>query len=171
MIFFLDIDGVFNYEGFYGSEYHKNTTDRELRQFCPLKVELFNQLTDKTNGKIVVSSSWRKTRTLEQLQGLFKRVGFKAKVIGKTPTLQFHPDCNYHYSVPRGCEIKAWLEGHKSLLGDKLSEANYVIIDDDSDMLYWQRDKFIHVDRAHGLLPSDCEKIIQIYNNKTKIKL
>lgn len=170
-IIFLDIDGVLNHELWYKSEECINLNAKinaiadeddankqyELAQFCPDSVELLNRLIEDTNAVIVVSSSWRKGRTVEQLQELFAEVGIKGEVIGKTPELTFAEN-EYDYSVPRGCEIKAWLEGNKGILNNKISRAKYVILDDDSDMLYWQRTKYVQVDNYCGLTKNSIFK-------------
>ena len=160
-IIFLDFDGVLNNQLWFTSDEFKklgspqNVEDHDYRQFSPLNVGLLNNLTDSTGAKIVVSSSWRKYRTLEELQKLLKSVGVIGEVIGKTPYLTFNKvDGIEHRSVPRGCEIKAWIESNKGILGEKVSKFKYIILDDDSDMLYWQREKFICVDPYCGLTPN-----------------
>ena len=124
------------------------------RWFNPRCVELLNDLTDKTEAKIVVSSTWRLGKTVEQLQDLFSEVGVTGEVIDKTPRLLFTGVEDYSYSVPRGCEIKAWLKTNKGILNVKLSKVKYVIYDDDGDMLWWQRKNFLQVDPYSGLTPS-----------------
>ena len=70
--------------------------------------------------------------------------------------LQFKdiPNVKYRTSVPRGCEINAWLELNKNLFDDNMSEASHVIFDDDSDMLYRQRENYFRVDSHCGLTPN-----------------
>lgn len=170
---FVDVDGVLNHEIWFTSDECKKVSKERIdkddkndyrRWFDPRCVELLNHLTDKTGAKIVVSSSWRGGRTVEELKKLFSDVGITGDVIDKTPKLNFKGLEGYNYSVPRGCEIKAWLETNKNILGDKLSKANYVILDDDSDMLLWQREKFLHVDSYCGLTYNVIDKAVQILN-------
>lgn len=137
------------------------TVDKHKRNFDPRCIDLLNYLTDKTGAKLVVSSSWRNGRTVEELQQLFKTVGITGTVIDKTPRLRFGHE-GYEKSVPRGCEIKAWLEKNKGILGVKFSKAKYVILDDDSDMLLWQRENFLQVDSYCGLTYNVIEKAIHI---------
>lgn len=159
-IIFLDIDGVLNHQLWFESingkpEYKKEGPDDYRRWFCPFSVDLLNHLTTETGAKIVVSSSWRKGRTVEQLQKLLKDNGITGEVIDKTPYLRFTGVDDYTYSVPRGCEIKAWLEINKGILGEKIgSFNNYVILDDDSDMLWWQRNNFLLIDGYCGITPN-----------------
>ena len=43
------------------------------------------------------------------------------------------------------------MKNNKELVGDYYNFTEYVILDDDSDMLYWQRNNFILVDRWVGI--------------------
>jgi hypothetical protein len=171
-IIFLDIDGVLNHQLWF--EKINNavvaktvpTGERNYsRWFDPFCVELLNSLTTDTGAVIVVSSSWRKGRTVKELQELFKAQGITGKVIDKTPVLHFKGPEGYSYSVPRGCEIKAWLEINKGILGQKIGSFDkYVIFDDDSDMLWWQRNNFFHVDGYCGLTPNLIYKATNFLN-------
>ena len=163
-LIFLDIDGVLNHQLFW---HEKSQSDRrkELQKDAPdgahdidpEKIGLLNNLIDATGAKVVISSSWRNGRTVKDLIELFDWFGFKGEIIGKTPRLWFGHDQNEDWrntSVPRGCEIKAWIENNKGILGAKISKLQYVIFDDDSDMLLWQREHFIWVDPYAGLTPN-----------------
>lgn len=163
-LIFLDIDGVLNHQLFYNQK-HSDTRYFEAQEgtpdgawdIDPEKVGLLNNLIDQTGAKIVISSSWRNGRTVGDLIELFDWFGFKGEIIGKTPYLWFKHDQSEDWrntSVPRGCEIKAWIENNKDILGDKVSKLKYVIFDDDSDMLWWQREHFIWVDPYSGLTPN-----------------
>jgi len=169
-LIFLDVDGVLNNQIHYRSDYFQKNRDHEdhdFFQFDPECVGSLNYITDKTGAKIVVSSSWRKGRTVEELKDLFKRVGITGEVIDKTPILGFkvYSGEEYHYSVPRGCEIKAWMEMNKDILGTKMSKARYIILDDDSDMLFWQRNNYIWVDSHCGITPNLTQKAINLLNS------
>ena len=173
-LIFLDIDGVLNNELWYRSDKYDALSNEfktcthefhDLAQFDPLCVENLNRITEQTGAKIVVSSSWRIGREVSELQDLLAKAGIKGEVIDKTPKLWFERPEDYpYYSVPRGCEIKAWIEMNKDILGDKVSKLSYVILDDDSDMLYWQRDKFVWIDRWSGLTHNTAFKAVQILN-------
>jgi hypothetical protein len=173
-LIFIDVDGVLNCQQWYNSEEYKKLSKAETRElydeknFCIWNVALLNKLTDDTGAKLVVSSSWRLNRSLDELKDLFKRVGITGDIIGKTPYLTFKCNdaeyANYGYSVPRGCEIKAWIETNKSILGVKVEELRYIILDDDSDMLYWQRNKYMWVDPYCGITPNIVYKAKKILN-------
>lgn len=166
-IIFLDIDGVLNHQIWYEGEV------KQLRQpkegdysvyFSPFSMSILNTIIEETGAKVVVSSSWRTGRSVKELTEILEANGFKGEIIGKTPHLRFTGLEGYNYSVPRGCEIKAWLETHKDILGTKMSKVRYVILDDDSDMLWWQRSNFIWVDPYCGLTPKIIIRAKQILN-------
>jgi len=75
-IIFLDIDGVLN---------TWNPNDFNLHKD---KIELLNQLIDKTNAKVVLSSDWRKKSSLEQINNKLKLNGFKHNLFDQTPVLE-----------------------------------------------------------------------------------
>ena len=77
-IIFLDIDGVLNSEKWYIEIFDKNLypnlENYPLCEFDPLAIEQLNLLTDKTNAKIVISSTWRMGRTIDELKNIFARI-------------------------------------------------------------------------------------------------
>ena len=156
-IIFLDIDGVLNYMSHFKSV--KGKGEDKTYFFCKECVSRLNKITDKTGAKIVLSSTWRKGKTLEQLKDLFELVGITGELIGKTPTLYFE---NWSQSVPRGCEILHWIQENKGILGTNLLNwKDYVILDDESDMLYWQRKNLFQTDSSGiGLTDNMTYKII-----------
>lgn len=174
-IIFLDIDGVLNHELWATERMYRNRveddSDYEYYRnfFDPKSIAFLNLITEKTGAKIVVSSSWRRSRTVEELRELLKLMGVTGEVFSKTPHLHFEEqsftlkngeEVVYDYSVPRGCEIKAWMEMNKGVLGKKVSKVKYVILDDDSDMLFWQRENYFRVDPYCGLTPRLTERVI-----------
>ena len=172
-IIFLDIDGVLNCEQGYinGSCEYVEDAGFNYEKFYPPSKELLNKLIDETGAKVVISSSWRKDG-LQRMQEIWKAEEMSGEIIGTTPSLylqkngsiQFwngheseHPTPKIRgYSIPRGCEIEYWLKDrgfyHINWSEEEQDEyviksgiENYVIIDDDSDMLYRQGNNFVHV--------------------------
>ena len=158
-IIFLDIDGVLNCENAYRSgecKYQEwiweDGTKDHYQRFCVKSKELLNKLIDETGAKIVISSTWR-SAGIEWLRQVWKIEGMMGEIIGVTKVLR---NSSLEYTIPRGCEIDKWLkdkgfyhvnwdENIQQEYMDKSGIENYIIIDDDSDMLYGQRNHFVHV--------------------------
>jgi hypothetical protein len=162
-VIFLDIDGVLNCNDTYTNaefrEYPYNHFDDKL-------VGNLNKITTKTGASIVVSSSWRINRTFDELREILVKAGVSGKIIAQTERLYFG---NSSMSVPRGCEIQLWLQTNKGLLGDLLNWRDYVILDDDSDMLYWHRANFFQTDASGGGLTDNLTyRIINFLGVKNK---
>lgn len=159
-IIFLDIDGVLNNQLFYCNKYqdirHAEAEKLGLPYACgdidETSVEYLNYLVESSGAKIVITSSWRGSgidycRTILDAKGLIKD-----SIIDITPHLHYPGSC-------RGNEIKAWIEKNINLICESPCSSDYkdyVILDDDSDMLYEQRNNFILVDGYCGLTPNQC---------------
>lgn len=150
-VIFLDFDGVItNLES-------KFNLDSE-------KMKMVKQICDVTGAKIVISSSWR-YRTVEKTVeyittiGAFRPIPFLMPelVVGVTPRFYFKDDEDNPIQIPRGLEISHYIKTHKDI-------ENYVILDDDSDMLLWQKDNFIQTDTYEGITEKDVKRAIEILN-------
>ena len=175
-VIFLDIDGVLNCEEAYraGECKYQEWTWEDGRKdhhqkFCSWSKEWLNKLIEETDAKIVISSTWRMSG-IEFMKKVWELEEMKGEIIGITPML-WAKGVDKGMSIPRGLEIDHYLENdlkfrhinwdrdeQDSVIKESGVE-NYIIIDDDSDMLYEQRHHFIHVlpsprnkrgfDRAH----------------------
>lgn len=99
--------------------------------------------------RIVVTSTWRRGRTVEKLNKILKyhRVFDEDKIIDKTPCL----------NTERGYEIKKWIEDN-NFTGD------FVILDDDSDMgPYLDTPHFQHTDSSVGFDYLAMKKLDQYF--------
>jgi hypothetical protein len=166
-IVFLDIDGVLNSELYHKSaryvdcaeEDAKDWFKRSIVDIDPEAIQFLNNLLASTGAKVVITSTWRRSSTQEELQRLLNARGFTGEIISVTPV--FNSDTHV-----RGNEILCWVNNNRELLGCYYYEfRNYVILDDDSDMLYWQKDNFILVDGYVGLTPKNCYKAVRILNS------
>lgn len=156
-IVFLDFDGVV-------------TTVKSHWHFDPEKMALLGDILDATDAKIVITSSWRRYTlddTIDFITKIEEEMGhvpfaFPDKVIGVTRRMYAfcYPNVDKHYSVVRGEEIRRWQEENDA------EDCPYVILDDDSDMLLWQKDNFIQTDSELGLSEDDCKKAIAILNKE-----
>ena len=157
-IIFLDIDGVLNCENAYKNgecEYTEwvweDGRKDHYQRFCVRSKDLLNKLIDETGAKIVISSSWRHSG-IEFMQKVWEFEKMHGEIIAITPSLR---TSGIH--IPRGMEINYYLEndlkfrhinwskGKQQEYMDKSGVENYIIIDDDSDMLYNQRNHFVHI--------------------------
>lgn len=158
-IIFLDIDGVLNYQEFYAQEGRETDETWPYCDLCPKAIDILNHITDSTGAKIVISSSWRIGRPLEELQTELSKRGIKGEIIDVTPYLRFT-----HSSIVRGNEIHSWMMSNERLIGKYYDFEQYVILDDDSDMLYRHRDNFVHTNWLKGLTMNHAEESITILN-------
>ena len=164
-IIFLDVDGVLNSQIYYETSekfanYRDNVSAKEhtIDQYHDSQIDdnsigILNEICDNTNSVIVVSSTWRNSWSsdkIKNLQELFDRNGGTFKVIGIT---------GYSSERIRGVEIYKWWEANKN------DYNNYVIIDDDSDMLLWQQAHFFQTDAYSGITPNITYRIIRFLNN------
>jgi hypothetical protein len=157
-IIFLDFDGVLNSQLWYV----RTKGSREQDDLDKEAIEFLNHLIKDTGAKVVVSSTWRLGRTVDELQEILTRNGFIGEVIDKTISMNIGKDGD---CILRGNEILQWMKAHPEILGCYYSDyKNYVIFDDDSDMLYWQRNNFIQTDPYVGLTPTDIYKAKKILN-------
>lgn len=161
-IVFLDIDGVVNHERWY------NETKGRSGDFDPRAIELLNQLED-IGAEVVISSSWGESG-IKPLQD----VGLKLPIIG----------CTEHYYqdwLCRGNEIEKWLVTnlggmctkygcdrdtgepyYRKHYNEEDTDYEYVIFDDDTDMLLGQKDNFIQTNRETGITQEDIDRAVQI---------
>jgi len=160
-IIFLDIDGVLNHERFYKerfeARYEEGAIPHPYSEIDPECVEKLNLLCQSTEAKVVISSTWRHSG-LDYCKDVLVFHGFKGEIIDITPTCR----CGM---CKRGNEIHRWIEDNRELVGPYYNFTEYVILDDDSDMLYWQRNNFLLIDRFVGLTSGDVFRAKKILNN------
>lgn len=175
-IIFLDVDGVINIPPYM-------TFDQEC--LSNLKV-----LLEKTEAKIVISSSWR-TGNLELTKQEFPK-WMRKYIVGETIRGYHETIKGSSLPIERGNEIKHWVDrnlvypwhAHGELTDeyrDKSSnketsylmtwnipniDFTYVIIDDDDDMLYQQKDYFVHTNYKNGFTKKDLNKALKILNHE-----
>lgn len=150
-IIFLDFDGVI-------------TTYQSKWKIDMNKIKIINDICDKTDAKIVVSSSWKigyrgvvpvfheslkqyfiKNQYLVHFKDTFDK--FISNIIGMTESI----------GGLRGDEIKFYMNKHPEV-------DSYVILDDDSDMLDQQLFNFIQTDTYEGITERDAKLCVDILN-------
>lgn len=134
-------------------------------------IKRVKDICDKTSAKLVISSSWqrygrkgesRKERVANWLNGpLMKDI----KDI-KEPIKKFFEDYTYdmsgrfynEFGNVRGSDIKSWLVRNPDV-------DNYVIIDDEGDMLDEQLFNFVQTDWSFGIQDREVQLAIDVLNN------
>lgn len=144
---FLDMDGVVNCADRSKSILH----NPDLH--CPELITVLNELNEIPDIKVILSSVWRFTYdTPEKVNALFKEIGITLECVGVTPSSK---------EGLRGVEIYKWIRDN--IEGDSSMYCRYAIIDDDSDMLLWQRENFFSVDHYSGITPNVVYKIKRFF--------
>lgn len=117
-VIFLDIDGVM-----IAGSYLKRTKSYPGYQFHPDAVKNLKEIMDSTKAQVVVTSTWRRGKSLVELQKMFKENGIEQGIVGQTPIIEFGT---------RGQEIHQYLE--EARLDSSLTVDRFVIIDDNNSM-------------------------------------
>lgn len=154
LVGFLDFDGVLNsgQSAHFWNKHRNNPILKDLYvdgpDFCPIAISnLEDLLTRVPELKIVISSAWRLGETAQSI---------KDKYFAKFPIISERIiDVTASFSNTRGDEIEKWLKDHPNV-------TNYVIMDDDNDMLYCQRNNFVHTSALHGFLYGDMLQALRI---------
>ena len=173
-IIFLDIDGVINV--YDREENLKTYRDEYGHLFSKKCVARLRSIIEKTGAKIVISSVWR-YGGLKKMQDMWKYRDLPGEVIGVTPSYRTISRSDWHdanpvnmkkvntESVPRGLEVKMWLDKIRRMPehNSKIKVKNYVIIDDDCDMLYEQRNRFIKCHNRIGINSQVEKKCLDMF--------
>ena len=156
-VIFLDIDGVLNS--------HRTAVAFESilqRRLDPVAVMMLYRVVTRASAQIVVSSTWRRdSQWLTTIWGCLREAGWpwdhtsflplgECPIIDRTTTEDLGP------GTLRGHEIEHWLEAHPEV-------DDYIILDDDRDMLENQMDRFIHCDNQTGLAWKQWQRIREIW--------
>lgn len=149
-IIFLDFDGVLNSEASFRLEQRRKTlhVSDTLSDIACSNLQYI--LEQDSSVRIVISSTWRKLHTLEELKSFLQaRLVDGSKVIGKTPAV---------LSCDRAHEINLWL-------GDNPGVTKFVVIDDDLDVLAITdpRGRIFQTSWEDGLLFAQAEEIARLF--------
>jgi hypothetical protein len=151
-ILFVDIDGVLNSAGSY--HYYKKTRKENKGQgeeLCPIALSNVDFVLSKVpDCKIVISSTWRKYFSIDEIKGFFKDHGYEWDVIDATPEilLKFSDDC----FARRKDEIEQWLDKNSNL-----GIQRYVAIDD--HYIGLNSDNFVQTNYLNGFTFDDAQKV------------
>ncbi len=145
----LDLDGVLN-SGRYFSSWKPSasglvTIDDWYEMLDPAAVARLEAIVQKSGAKVVISSTWRMHKTVEQLATDLREHGFTGRVVGATPELR----------GGRGVEIQAWMDACG------VTAEQIVILDDDSDMLHL-RPRLVKTTHDEGLTDAHVTEALRL---------
>jgi hypothetical protein len=149
MFLFLDIDGVLNN---FGSLQKLSPSSRFKRSKIPLErdcIEELNRILSATGARVILSSGWKESRKLSELEKTLRASGFQGMLVDQTPSVK---------GATRGDEIRAWLEQNNS------SSEAFVILDDRGDIKGFD-DFFVQTSFYKGLTPTEADRAIAILNS------
>lgn len=153
-IIFLDFDGVLNSHAWFVQG------GRSMHDVDPACVRRINTITERTGAHVVVSSTWRLGRTLDELRSILAKHGYNGKVIGVTPDLSGRTT-GLHVAVERGHEIQKWMDDRAREDARFGVVESFVIIDDDSDMAHL-KPRLVQTTFATGITDLQVERAIAL---------
>ena len=160
-IIFLDIDGVLNNDAHW-----KRIIGKRYTQVSQTLLDKLLIILKETGTNLVISSSWRGFQLKETIED-FETCKSKNELKQITKYIVgITPHSNERH---RGKEIKWFIENqddclYYKLVDQKLDIDDYVIIDDDADMLDEQKPHFFQTKYWRGLTMWDVKKIINYFN-------
>ena len=164
-IIFLDIDGVLN------TPLSCIASGNVMAYLCPTLTNSITKLCEETGSKVVISSTWRIYHTYLTMHDVLIPYGLSKYMVcpdsSDRMTLREYGENSMWRTEKglgktRGQEIQSWIDEHEP--------ENYVILDDDSDMLYSQHDHFVKIDGYVGITFKDWEKARNILDPEYKVE-
>lgn len=147
-VVFLDFDGVLN----------SDETPDNL-DFSKFAIQELNTLIAKTGAKIVVSSDWRRGRSVSELQSILEIWGFTGEIVGKTKVWNETSGWMSFSELERNRvkEIKQYLSEHPEI-------TTWIAIDDMD--LPLSSDHFVRTNPEIGLSHKNVEEAIELLGDK-----
>lgn len=155
---FLDIDDVLvTTRQHFSKKLHPKYQTHHFDQKC---VIILNDIIQKTNPIIILSSDWKFHYTLDELNEIFKDNGVESKITDITPSLwgiKFFKLSELEEC--RAWEIIQYVNEHKI--------QNFVAVDD-LNLRDWLPDNFVHCTRSNEGIKQTYvkEKILKVLNNQ-----
>ena len=170
-ILFLDFDGVLNSEqsGVFFLRRHKKEGGKfplwmAEDQLCPISCSNLQLLMDSCPDlNIVVSSSWRHFHDLPELRRILKT---KCE-IDESRVIDITPRGGAKFSQSeRGYEIQRWLDENTKVeegspMMPKYQVDDFIIIDDNADMVHLRDTNFVQTDPDVGLTYTNVAAIVK----------
>ncbi len=137
----MDVDGVLN------SKHTITRSHRGVIGIDPYRVLLMDRIIQATGAEVVLSSSWRHSDAgCEEVKKC-------------VPFIDITPSC---CTGIRGVEIYSWISKNFPYL--ERDNIRYAILDDEGDMLLWQKDNFFQTSWEEGLTEKIAQTVISHLN-------
>jgi len=165
-VLFLDFDGVLGPVMFVPDVRITGRDDAAMHIGCQDQIR---RVVDATGCKVVISSNWRLSDTVDQMRVWLRRaevIPMWETVVGMTP--EPVRTSRFYSGKPRGDEITAWLAEHPEV-------TSFAIVDDivdacmvsDADSGDWFRDHllepcFVQTMCNHGCTRADADALIAL---------
>ncbi len=153
-VIFLDFDGVIVTKNSMAKDMGE-TTFHPFDKDC---VAILNQIVKETGASVVVSSSWRVTWKLEELNKMGKANGFEFEMISITPNL-----FTFENAPPRSAEINAWLKEHSEV-------KCFVAIDDMEEEFDGMLNHLIRTEFEKGLQDWHVEDVVRRFRGLKRMQ-
>lgn len=147
MVLFLDADGVL----------HPAVNYDAALMLCnrPLFEEMLRRC---PHVDVVISSTWRETRSLDELQSLFS-ADIAPRIVGVTPQWREIQDAATFWTYVRQAEIEAWLKSTGRIW------EQWLTVDDQAHLFKPFCKNLLVTSAATGLTGADCEVLMQRLRN------
>ncbi len=145
-VVFTDFDGVLNNTKTTVQYRHPVRPGGAMVGIDPANVSVFNDLLAAIPLKIVITSSWRWTHSLDELRAILSNAGVRGEVIGKTGT---------DYPGNRGKEIQAWI--------DKNGPVDSFVVLDDSEEMDHLTPKLVRTSTATGMQEKHVQAALKLF--------
>lgn len=163
-LLFLDIDGVLNSNVYMSSDEYLTECNslgvtpigREVMDKAhhlhidPSAIQILNVLVERSEVKVILSSTWRLKYSLEEMNLMFQKRGATFQITGVTPARMSWR--------PRGMDIAEYLS---SLRKDGEVPEAFVILDDIDEFSLW-KPYFVHISDDTGLTQEDVVSAFKI---------
>ena len=142
VVIFLDFDGVLR---------SRDSLDGD--SFDPAAIARLTAIVRRTGALVVISSSRRIGRTVEDLRRVLASAGFPypQRVVDKTSTRGAGP---LGERRARGHQIQRWLDSHPGV-------RDFAILDDDADVAHLV-DRLVRTNGDEGLQDEHVERVVEM---------
>lgn len=156
---FLDINGVLNSWDYH---YHRRVRAEGKESFLdPMAIERLNRLLDATDAEIVLTSTLRRGRMLQEMRDAFRLRGVRKTIMTGTPDLSAtHPRAEGR----RGAEIQAYLDTYGRAV------SSFVILDDNDEMGQRLRPHLVQTNFQDGLTDAHVDAAIRLLNASEPVR-